>query len=269
MYLKSSIITTLILCAVLSIPSFAMAGDIAISTHAGWYGQAAADREMDEVVANVSGISIEVFTPDDWDALAKWVESHTGNGALDLLILNGQYPNTIYGPGNTQADDSLGEMFLDDGNIILNTGDYMFYVVDGGGTNAAGGLQTMMDIGDITMWDDNTAVTVTDEGKKYTPSLVDFQTDRPFHLDQLGDDWETEIILAGNDAGTRADPVVVKSKSTGGRLIIFYQTAGQDDDPRGETISEFLNNWYKPLLLDTAVEPTDKMASTWAEVKSR
>jgi len=267
MYPKSSIVTSLILCVALSIPSLVMAQDIGISTHAGWFGQAAADREMQEIVDNVSGLDITVFTPDDWDALAKWVDSHTGNGMVDMLILCGQYPDTIYTPGNSQADDSLGELFLDDGNIILNTGDYMFYVVSGAGTNAAGGLQTMMDIADITMWDDNTAVKVTAEGSKLCPTLVDFETDRPFHLDQLGDDWEAEVILAQNDAGTRADPVVVKNKSTDGRLIIFYQTAGQDDDPRGETISEFLNSWYPTVT--TAVESAGKIASTWSEIKSR
>ncbi len=82
----------------------------------------------------------------------------------------------------------------------------MFYVVDGGGTNAEGGLQTMMDIPDITMWDDDTPMKVTNEGKNYTPSLKDFQTDRPFHLDQLRDPWKPLLILAQNDAGTRADP---------------------------------------------------------------
>jgi hypothetical protein len=249
-----------------------MAQDIAISTHAGWFGQAAADREMQEIVDNVSELDITVFTPDDWDALATWVDSHTGNGAVDMLILCGQYPNTIYGPGNTQADDSLGEMFLDDGNIILNTGDYMFYVVDGAGTNGEVGLQTMMDI-PTTMWDDDTPVVVTAEGSDLCPTLVDFQTDRPFHLDELEAGWVVEVSLAENDAGTRADPVVVQNETTGGRLIIFYQTAGQDDDPRGEVISEFLENWYKPLVEPTdngtAVEPTDKMTSTWAGIKSR
>ena len=265
MYLKSSIVTTLILCAALSIPSLVMAISIGASTHAGWFGQDAADREMDEVAANVKGVTL--FTPDDWDALATWVDSHTGNREPDLLILCGQFPNTIYEPGNGQADDSLAELFLDDGNIILNTGDYMFYVVDGAGTNGEGGLQTMMDI-PATMWDDDTPVVVTAEGRSLCPTLQDFQTDRPFHLDELSDGWEAEVILAQNDAGTRADPVVVRNTSTGGRLIIFYQTASQDDDPRGEVISEFLNSsWFKSL--GTAVEPTSKMASTWAEIKSR
>ncbi len=264
MYLKNSIVTTLFLCIALSIPTSVMAS-IAISTQAGWFGQAAADRESQEIADNVAGI--ELFTADQHADLATWVGNHTGNGAVDILILCGQFPNTIYGPGNTQADDSIAEIFLDDGNIILNTGDYMFYVVDSAGTNVEVGLQTMMDIEGITMWDDDTAVVVTADGSSLTPSLVDFATDRPFHLDELGDDWEVEVSLAQNDEGTRADPVIVKNKNTGGRLGIFYQTASQDDDPRGEVISEFLNNWYPTV--GTAVESTGKMASTWAEIKSR
>jgi len=224
----------------------AMAFDIAISTQANWWSQGAADREMQEIVDNVPSVLVELFPADQQDALADWVVEHTGDGVSDLLILCGQYPDTLYEPGNSQADDSLGELFLDDGNCIINTGDYMFYVVNGSGTNAAGGLQTMMDISGITMWGDNTQVNVTPDGEDFTPSLQDYQTDRPFHLDELEGDWEVELILAGNDAGTRADPVIVFNAETEGRLGIFYQTASQDDDPRGEVISEWINNWYIP-----------------------
>ena len=56
------------------------------------------------------------------------MEDHTAGGG-DLLILCGQFPDTIYQPGNAQADDSLAELFLDAGNSIFNTGDYMFYIV--------------------------------------------------------------------------------------------------------------------------------------------
>jgi len=222
----------------------AMASDIAISTQAGWYGQAAADREMQEIVNNVKGVSIELFTDTQHAALATWVKDHTGDGAADLLILNGQFPDTIYTPGNSQADGSVAELFLDDGNVIINTGDYMFYVVNGAGTNGEGGIRAMMDIPGITMWDDDTAVTVTAEGQQYTPTLQNFATDRPFHLNELTGDWQPELIMAQNAAGTRADPVIVVNTVTGGRLGIFYQTAGQDNDPRGEVISEWINNWY-------------------------
>ncbi|MCP4259190.1 MAG: hypothetical protein GY774_17030 [Planctomycetes bacterium] len=221
----------------------AMAVDIGISTQANWWSQGAADREMQEIVDNVTTVSVERFAADEQDALADWVEAHTGNGISDILILCGAFPDTIYEPGNTQADDSIAELFLDDGNCIVNTGDYMFYVVNGAGTNAAGGLQTMMDIPGITMWDP-IAVTVTPDGQDFTPTLTDLSTDRPFHLDELQDDWEVELILAQNDDGTRADPVVVVNQETGGRLAIFYQTSSRDDDPRGEVISEWINNWY-------------------------
>ena len=224
----------------------AMAVDIAISTQAGWFGQEAADREMQEIVDNVTTVPVEQFAADQQDALADWVIAHTGDGVSDLLILCGNFPDTIYPPGNAEPDGSLAELFLDDGNTIVNTGDYMFYVNSGGtNNNAAGGLQNMMDIanGAIDMWDDDTPANVTAEGAAVAPSLQNFQTDRPFHLDALEGDWVPELILAQNDAGTRADPVIVVNTVTGGRLGIFYQTSGQDDDPRGEVMSEWINNY--------------------------
>jgi hypothetical protein len=222
----------------------ATAGDIAISTQAGWFSQDAANREMQEIADNVTGAVVEQFTADQQDALADWVVAHTGDGEADLLILCGNFPDSIYPPGNAQPDGSLAELFLDDGNIIINTGDYMFYVNSGGtNNNATSGLYNMMDI-TVDMWDDNTSVSMTAEGHAVAPSLQDFQTDRPFHLDQLTGDWEPELILAQNAAGTRADPVIVINTATGGRLGIFYQTAAQDNDPRGEVISEWINNWY-------------------------
>jgi len=237
----------LILIVALATSTTAMASDIAISTQAGWWSQGAADREMQVIADNVTAIPVELFASTDQDALADWVAAHTGNGTSDLLIICGQFPDTIYAPGNTQADDSLAELFLDDGNTIVNTGDWIFYVVNGAGTNGPGGLQTMMDIPGVTVaGEDDTAVTVTADGQEYTPSLQNLATDRPFHLDTLAGDWEPELILAQNAAGTRADPVIVKNSATGGRIGIFYQTAGQDNDPRGDVISEWINNWYIP-----------------------
>jgi len=222
--------------------------DIAISSQAGWFGQGAANREMLEIINNVPQASIEVFTAGDHDVLADWVSAHTNNGVANLLILCGQFPDTIYGGGNAEPDGSLAELFLDAGNTIVNTGDYMFYVNSAGTNSAAGGLENMMDIPGITMWDDNTDVVVTAEAQDITPTLLDFATDRPFHLDELEGDWFAELILAQNADGTRADPVIVKNSVTSGRLGIFYQTNGQDNDPRGEVISEWINNWYLGIV---------------------
>jgi hypothetical protein len=217
---------------------------IAISAQANWWSQDAADREMEEIVNNAQA-PVVVFDAGSQDGLADWLSDHTSNGVANLLILCGQLPDTIYEPGNGQADDSIVEQFLDAGNTIINTGDWIFYVVNGAGTNGAAGLQTIMDIPAVTVaGGDNTAVTVTAEGQELTPSLQGFATDRPFHLDTLEGDWYAELILAQNADGILVDPVIVRNSATGGRIGIFHQAANEDDLPRGEVISEWINNWY-------------------------
>ena len=217
---------------------------IAISAQANWWSQEAANREMEEIVDNTQAPAV-VFDTGSQDGLAAWLSDHTNNGVANLLILCGQLPDTIYEPGNVQADDSIVEQFLDAGNTIINTGDWIFYVVNSAGTNGAAGLQTIMDIPGVTVaGGDNTAVTVTAEGQEFTPSLQDFATDRPFHLDTLEGDWTAELILAQDAGGTLADPVIVRNSATGGRIGIFHQAASEDNLPRGEVISEWINNWY-------------------------
>src|SRR4030042_2565292 len=144
--------------------------DIAISTQAGWWPQADADREMQEIVDNVTAVPVERFSSTQHAALAAWVTAHTNNGQPDLLILCGMFPDSIYPAGNAQPDGSIAELFLDAGNVIINTGDYMFYV-GSAGNNDAGGLQNMMDIPGITMWEDNTSVTVTADCLFLTPTF--------------------------------------------------------------------------------------------------
>lgn len=264
------VFSVVIIGALVSVPCWgAVKADIGISTNAGWMGQATADREAQVIVDTVKSKvnDIEVFPIAQEKNLADWVTKHTGNKQLDILILFGQFPKAIYQAGNAQPNDSIAELFLEDGNMIINTGDYMFYVVDGAGTNAEGGLKNMMDIPGITMWDDDTRVNVTDAGKKYLPTLKDYATDRPFHLNELVEPWEAEVIFAVNGAGTRADPVVVKDTSNDGRLVIFYQTASQDTDPRGKVISEFIINWMPTIAGKIAVEPREKLSTLWGQLK--
>jgi hypothetical protein len=254
------------------IPSWgAMKVDIGISTQAGWMGQAAADREMQLIVDTVKNKvnDIQLFPVAKQAELADWVTKHTGNKQLDVLILCGQFPNTIYKPGNAQPNGSIAEKFLEDGNMIANTGDWMFYVVDGAGTNATGGLQNMMDIPGITMdgEGDNQPMVVTADGKKYLPTLQDYATDRPFHVDKLVKPWEAEVIFAQNGAGTRVEPFVVKDTSNSGRIVTFYQTASQDADPRGKVISEFIINWLPTIAGKISVESEGKLSILWGELK--
>jgi len=48
----------------------AIASDIAISTESNWWGQVAADREMQEIADNVVGASVEQFATNEQAALA-------------------------------------------------------------------------------------------------------------------------------------------------------------------------------------------------------
>lgn len=216
--------------------------DIAIYTEStGWIIETEADRQADILIQSVSEKvnSVEIMGA---NALPDWVLSHVKNGQPDIILMFGDFPDSIYPSGNQQSENSLAELFLDDGNIILNTGDYIFY---GKGRNGGDGLINMMDVY-TTMWGDNTAVTVTEEGVKFTPSLRDFVTGRPFHTDDLdGTDWEVEVSFA-DDGINLADPVIVCNQKTGGRIGIIYQTDGQL--PRGQVISEIILNWLPTVL---------------------
>jgi len=266
-YRVLNIVFLVVLLFVTSVPCWAAAKvDIAISTQAGWFGQAAADIEMQLVVDTVKNKvnGIQIFTVADQVELADWVTKHTGDKQIDFLILCGQFPSSLYKPGNAEANGSVAEKFLEDGNMIGNTGDYMFYVVDGAGTNGDAGLVNMMDIPGISMWDDDTVLTVTAEGKKYLPTLQNYNTDRPTHLDQIRDPWEAEVIFAQNAAGTRAEPCIIMNTATKGMLGTFYQTASQDDDPRAKVMSEFIISYFAST---TAVSPVGSSATTWGAIK--
>ncbi len=239
----------------------AMTADIACSTMTNqwWWSEATAEREMQEIADSVS-VSVEVFTRIEEHFLSYWVAAHTGNGQSDLLILCGWTPHTIYPGHNAQPDGSLAELFLDDGNCIINTGDWMFYA-GSGGHNGEPGLQNMMDIPGIEMLHPDGDMTPTTEGQLYTPSLEAFSSSCPWNLNELTNDWEVELILGQNADGTAADPAVVVNTVTGGRMGIFFQVANMLEDERSVVISEWINNWYLKVVspggLNSNSVPTD------------
>jgi len=243
--MKKQVLIGIIVCV---LGGTAMAGDVAIYTYANWWTQAAADREMQEVADNVTGTSVQLFSQEEEAALADWVLARTGDGRVDLLILSGQCPGALYPIGNTQPDGSIMEEFLDDGNCIINTGDWMFYF-NTAGNNGDAGMVNIMDLDTMTeRWDDGTSVTVTAEGRLYTPSLQNFTTDRCMHLDLLDNGWEPELTLAIAADQARADPAIVRNAETGGRIGIFFEAANDDSLPRGEVLSEMIDNWLLPTL---------------------
>ncbi len=257
---------TLIALMALPLTPVLAAGEVAIYTGTTqWIGKAPADEQAQICVdmLNDAGISNTWFDSDgDMDALADWMESVTGDDGLDVCVLYGDLPPTLYPDGNAQPDGTIGETFIEttDGDTFINHADYMFWGL--AGRNEEGGLKNMMDIDGITMWDDNTDMVVTSEGAAISPTLTDFQSDRPFHVDELEGNWEVEVSLAQNDDGTRADPIIVRDGNLG-RLIPVIQTAN-GDEPKGAVAAEIII-W---LMSTTPVEPADKLSTTWGALKA-
>ncbi|MEM7234969.1 MAG: hypothetical protein AAF517_22510, partial [Planctomycetota bacterium] len=216
-------------------------GSVALYTGLTWWiGKEAADEQAQITIDSLetSGITSTLFSDpaDDLD-LADWMIEATDNGQLDVLVLYGDLPESIYASENAQLDDSLVELFLEstDGDVVLNHADWMFY---GQGRNGPGGLQTIMDIPGIVFGGDNTPVTVTEAGAAIAPSLTDFLSDRPFNIGQLEGEWHVEVALARTANGAQADPVIVRDGNRG-RLIPVYQT-NQQADPKGAVAAEII-----------------------------
>ena len=194
------------------------------------------------------GIEAEIVETEA--AVRNYMLQTTSDGNVDVLILYGTLPTSIYPSGNSQPDGSVAENWIEstDGNTILNHGDYLGYVSSGNEHNGVEALQALMDIPQITMWDfgleNNTPMIVTKDGKAVTPSLTNFQSDRAFHLDELTGDWFAEKVLAsdtGTVEATRADPVIVRDGNRG-RIGIVYQTF-DEVNPKGEVAAELISNY--------------------------
>ena len=203
------------------------------------------------------GIRAEIVQTED--AVRDWMLQTTSDGNVDVLILYGTLPISIYPPFNSQPDGSVAENWIEstDGNTILNHGNYFGYVSRGNRHNGVEALQTIMDIPHITMWDfgleNNTPMVVTKDGKEITPSLTNFKSDRAFHLDELTGNWFVEKVLASNTGtsqATRADPVIVRDGNRG-RIGIVYQTFNEVN-PKGKVVAELIANF---LILLPPVEP--------------
>ena len=208
------------------------------------------------------GIQAEIVQTED--AVRDWMLQTTSDGNVDVLILYGALPISIYPPFNSQPDGSVAENWIEstDGNTILNHGDYFGFWAGGneeelGDQNGVEALQAILDIPHITMWDfgleNNTPMIVTKDGKEITPSLTNFKSDRAFHLDELTGNWFAEKVLAsdtGTSQATRADPVIVRDGNRG-RIGIVYQTFNEVN-PKGKVVAELIANF---LILLPPVEP--------------
>lgn len=270
--------------------SSAPAADLAIysgPTNPGWISQDAAIANG-ETIANDADMkaifeTINVYGDGDevgYDsALGLWMQEHTGNGQQDVFIAaSGTAPSAIYQFPNADPDGSNIENFVEDGNVFINVADWILYMSYEGGTrsddNGAAGAANVFDIPGLSFGNRGGPAVPTEMGQKYIPSLVEFQSDRPWHLEQFeGTDWEVTPFAVSNDDANSADPAVAVNQTYGGIIAAMWQKAQPDwdgDDPRATGVIEFIANWLveNGEITTTPVEPQDKVATTWGRIKS-
>lgn len=270
--------------------SNAPAADLAIysgPTNPGWISQEAAIANG-EAIANDADMkaifeTINVYGDGDevgYDsALGLWMQEHTGNGQQDVFIAaSGTAPSAIYQFPNADPDGSNIENFVEDGNVFINVADWILYMSYEGGSrsadNGADGAANVFDIPGLSFGNRGGPAVPTDMGSKYIPSLVEFQSDRPWHLEQFeGTDWEVTPFAISNDDENSADPAVAVNQTYGGIIAAMWQKAQPDwegDDPRAAGVIEFIANWLveNGEITTTPVEAQDKVATTWGRIKS-
>ncbi len=255
-----------------TISSWAELGDVAIfSENTGWISKDNADVQraivFDGLKAAVPDVGQVVYATDT--EIGAWAEDRIDDGKADILIIFGWFPTSLYTPGNSQVDDSIAERFIYGGNIILNCADYIFYVTEGGGANGENGLKTIINI-NADMWGGGTAITPTDDGKKYTPTLEAFTSERPFKSEQIVDPWSVEAAFGDNGSGF-FDPGIIKLNDSSGRVGICMQEPNNGDLPRGQVLIEmidFISQQPDMAAETTPVEAKGKVAVTWGDLKA-
>ena len=236
-----------------------------------WIGQAKAQEEAEILADHLDGQDgiAELILHGPAKQVEAWTKEHTVDKGHHLIVMFGDVPPEIYDVGKDAKKETVAEEYLDAGNSFSNSADYFFW--GQGGRNEEGGIKNMMDIPDMVQWDDDTPMEVTKEGKELTPTLEDYATDRPFHVDKLKNDWELEIAFAsdsGNQKADRCDPCIVRNTKTDARLIQVYQT-NNGGEPMGDVIAEIILNYYLEAVGALDVDPQDKLPALWGDLKRR
>ena len=236
--------------------------DVVIYTGAtAWITQAHATIEAEITRDRLRAAALQAEITEGQEAVKEWMLHTTADGFVNVLIVYGVLPTTIYGLGNTEPDGSVAENWIEtsDGNTILNQADYLGWNSsvtlarqptdpDYGdvqyGWNGADALKNLMDLPDIELAFADDRMRVTADGAALTPSLGEFVTRKPFVLNGLQGEWFAEKVFAsdtGKAHARLADPVIVRD-GTRGRLAIVLATQGQDD-PKGEVAAEIILNY--------------------------
>lgn len=208
---------------------------------------ATVEAETTQNLLESNGIRVAITESEE--SVRNWMLETTANGAVNACILYGVLPSTIYAAGNSQTDGSIAENWIEttDGDTILNQADYLGYYSSDDTPNYKAPLQNLMDLPNLDInveQFENLQMLVTEGGRTITPSFVNFESDRPFPLEQLASEWYAEKIIASNTGdiqGTLADPIILRDGDRG-RLAMVHQTH-HEDNPKGIVAAEIIINY--------------------------
>ena len=254
-------------------PAATETADVLIYTRITWWItpiEATTEAEITKQLLASKGIKAEITESELF--VSDWMQETNANGSVNVLILYGVMPNTIYPGGNNLSDASVAEKWIEtpDGDTILNHADYFAYSFSEvnatqQGTNGIRALQNLMDFPvTISVSDYNRPMIATPDGNALTPSLTGFESDRPFPLRQLQGDWFAEKVFASDTGNTRAnyaDPVILRDGDLG-RLAIVHQTRSEDN-PKGEVAAEIIiNTLFADKPVSIIAEPAEPVPTT-------
>ena len=171
--------------------------------------------ETTKRLLDAAGVQAEITKNDAY--VREWMLHTTGDGNMNIIVLYGVLPASVYGTGNSEPDGSSAENWIEttDGDTILNHADYIGFNTDfdvdkvtewtpddalaAVGSNREGGLQNLMDNPNINLFTAGIAsMLVTSDGIALTSSLANFDSERPIPLDQLQGEWFAEKVFASD-----------------------------------------------------------------------
>ena len=197
--------------------------------------------ETTKSLLDAARIQVEITKDDAY--VREWMLQTTGDGNVNIIVLYGVLPASVYGTGNSEPDGSIAENWIEttDGDTILNHADYIAYNTDydvdkitewnpvvgdepievdevqAVGSNREWGLQNLMDNPNIILFapvpdprvigvtqGGPVSMIVTPDGTALTPSLVNFESYRPIPLNQLRGEWFAEEIFASDTGDDQA-----------------------------------------------------------------
>lgn len=241
-----------------------------------WYDMGTMLQDAEKIEQEVIGTIKEVKTFNDQqlEDLETWAEANLNDGELDIIWLPGSTPSVLYPLPDLEPDGSLAEQWLDDGNMIINLGDWFACLSFETGViqrnDVWAAAPNILDLPGIIDFTDNLEVKVTPTGKRYLPGAVDFISDRALQLNAVEEPWEVAAVFAspsGQEDDIQADPVVIHNTETDGYFAIIAQTLPHNALDRGTATVEFINNWVSEVIVSSAVKSHGKLAATWGELK--